>query len=42
MNPEELLKLLKHIIVWIPESNPIKREIQGIIEQLRNNLRQRQ
>jgi hypothetical protein len=42
MNPNELLKLLKHIIVWIPESNPIKKEIQGIIDQLRNNLRQQQ
>jgi hypothetical protein len=42
MNPNELLKLLKHIIVWIPESNPIRKEIPGIIDQLRNNLRQQQ
>jgi hypothetical protein len=36
MNPEELFRLLRHVVVWIPKDNPIRNEIQGIIDQIKN------
>lgn len=36
MNPEDLFRLLKHIIVWVPENNPIRNEIQNIMDQIKN------
>jgi len=35
MSPEDLLKLLKHILVWLPENNPIRNEVLDIITQLK-------
>lgn len=41
MPPHELIKLLKHILPWIPQINEsIRAEIQGIIDQLQAQLRQ--
>jgi DNA-directed RNA polymerase subunit H (RpoH/RPB5) len=36
MNPEDLFRLLKHIIVWVPENNPIRNEIKNIMDQIKN------
>lgn len=35
MDPQNLLRLLIHIKVWIPPNNPIRREIDDIINQLK-------
>ncbi len=41
MPPNELVKLLKHILPWIPTSNEgIRGEIQMIIDQLQAQMRQ--
>jgi hypothetical protein len=37
MNPDDLQKLMKRILVWIPESNPIRKEVVNIIEQIKNS-----
>jgi hypothetical protein len=36
MNPQDIIRLLQHILPWIPSVNEgIRAEIQQIIEQLR-------
>jgi hypothetical protein len=39
MDNQNLLRLLQHIKVWIPYNNPIRREIEDIIAQLRGQIR---
>jgi len=38
MDPKNLLRLLIHIKVWIPYNNPIRREIEDIISQLKAQI----
>ena len=37
MNPDDLQKLMNRILVWLPESNPIRKEVVNIIEQFKNS-----
>ena len=37
MNPDDLQKLMNRILVWLPESNPIRKEVVNIIEQVKNS-----
>ena len=39
MNPQDLLKLLIHIKVWIPLNNPIRNELEEMIAQLKAQIR---
>ena len=39
MDPANLLRLLQHIKVWIPPNNPIRQEIEDIMNQIRNQVR---
>lgn len=39
MDPQNLLRLLQHIKVWVPYNNPIRHEIENIMEQIRNQIR---
>jgi hypothetical protein len=34
MNSDELLRFMKRVIVWIPFGNPIRNEINSIINQI--------
>lgn len=38
MDHKNLLRLLQHIKVWIPYNNPIRREIEEIITQLKSQI----
>jgi len=38
MEARDLLRLLQHIIVWIPCNNPIRAEVQDIINRIRGQL----
>jgi hypothetical protein len=38
MDIKELLKLLQHILVWIPHNNHIRDEIQQHITNIKNQL----
>jgi hypothetical protein len=38
MNPQELLKLLQHIRVWLPKGSFIREEVTQLIGQLRQQL----
>jgi hypothetical protein len=41
MPPNDLVRLLKHILPWIPSVNEsIRAEIQQIIDQLQTQMRQ--
>jgi hypothetical protein len=35
MNPEDLLKLMQHIIVWLPHGSSIRQEVQQIIDNIK-------
>jgi hypothetical protein len=39
MNPEELLKLLQRIYVWLPKNNYMRTEVQNIIDQIKAQRR---
>ena len=39
MNPADLLRLLQHIKVWIPPNNPIRKEIEDIMNQIKGQVR---
>ena len=38
MNPQDLLRLLQHIKVWIPYNNPIRREIEDMINKIKSQI----
>lgn len=38
MEIKELLRLLQHIIVWVPHNNPIRAEIQHHIDNIKSHL----
>jgi len=38
MDIRELLKLLQHIIVWIPHNNPIRAEVQQHIDNIKRQI----
>ena len=38
MDLRELLRLLQHILVWIPTNNPIRAEIEQHITNIKNQL----
>ena len=42
MDIRELLKLLQHIVVWIPYGNPIRVEVLQHIENIKNQLQHQQ
>ena len=37
MNPDDLQKLMNRILVWLPESNSIRKEVINIINQIKNS-----
>jgi hypothetical protein len=39
MDPQNLLRLLTHIKVWIPYGNPIRIEIEDIIAQIKSQIK---
>jgi hypothetical protein len=39
MDPQNLLRLLTHIKVWIPYGNPIRIEIEDIIAQIKSQVK---
>lgn len=39
MDPANLLRLLQHIKVWIPPNNPIRQEIENIMNEIRGQIR---
>ena len=38
MDPRELLKLLQHILVWLPRASEIRNEVQNIINQIKAQI----
>ena len=38
MDPRELLKLLQHILVWLPHGSEIRNEVQNIINQIKTQI----
>jgi hypothetical protein len=38
MSPQDLLKLMNHIKVWLPKGSHIRIEVEDIIRQLRTQL----
>jgi hypothetical protein len=38
MSPQDLLKLMNHIRVWLPKGSHIRNEVENIIKQLRAQL----
>ena len=38
MNPQDLLKLMVHIKVWLPKGSHIRNEVEDIIRQVRAQL----
>ena len=38
MNPQEVLRLLKHIRVWLPKDSSIRAEVTDVIKNIRAQL----
>lgn len=36
MHPDELLRFLKHLIVWAPHNSYLRNKIQEVIDQLQS------
>ena len=39
MDHANLLRLLQHIKVWVPYNNPIRKEIEDIMNQIKGQVR---